>query len=372
MKGNFHALILAGGIGVRLWPKSRVFRPKQFLRFDNDLTFLEKTVRRIERIFKRENIWILCKPYQQEQLRTILPEFPEENIIIEPSPKGTCAAILFGSLFIDKSSPGATVSVFPSDHLIRDENRFYSTLLSGQKWAEENMAIVIYGIRPQRAETSYGYIELGPTLGKVNGFCCMEVRGFHEKPDKRTARAYFKSKRFLWNSGMLSFFVKNVSSLLNFDDFSIWRPLIELSERAFKNKIDLDIEKGYRMLPEDPFDTAFLEKISGCKIYSSRPPLDVVVFPCDFEWHDMGLWESVYRISTKDESGNAISGKAFALSCKNSLLMSEDGVLVAAIGLEDMVVVFENDAILVCPRDQLERIKELVEGLRKKGFEKYT
>ncbi len=373
MNESFHALILAGGIGTRLWPKSRRHRPKQFLKIQSEVSLLVRTVERAEAMYSPGNIWILCKSYHLKEVAAQLPDIPSENIIVEPSPKGTSAAVIYGCLLIEKRSPGATVTVFPSDHLIRPLEEFKKTIEAGMEWASRNPAVVIYGIRPRRPETSYGYIEVGGTVDLCKGHQCMEVTAFHEKPDRKTAVAYLGSNRFLWNSGMLSFSSPAFRQALEMDTFSIWRPLVELAETCDLKASDKATRKTYALLPEDAFDTAVLEKMVRC-----QPPkggkghLGLVVFPCSFDWHDMGVWESYYELSPKDENGNALVGNALELDCKGVLMMSEGPGLVAAIGLSDMVVVAEGDAVLVCPRDQLDRVRDLVEELRAKGFEKYT
>ncbi len=373
MKGNFHALILAGGIGTRLWPKSRHHLPKQFLKIQSEVTLLVRTLKRAEALFDRENIWIMCKSYHLQEVSAQLPDIPRQNIILEPHPKGTAAAIIYGCLLIGEKSPVSTVTVFPSDHIVSTLEEFRKTIDAGMSWASKKPAVVIYGIKPKRPETSYGYIEAGSTVDRCRGHQCMDVTAFHEKPDRKTARAYLGSKRFLWNSGMLSFSTPAFKRALEMDAFSIWHPMLDLSRKMdllAQEKLTGEIYSGF---PEDSFDTAVLEKMARCQ--ASRPlqkTLKLVVFPCTFDWHDMGVWESYYELSRKDQNGNALSGKAFGLDCHGSLLMSEGPNLIAAIGLSDMVIVSEGDAVLICPRDQLDRVRDLVVKLKEKGYGKYT
>ncbi len=373
MKENLHALILAGGIGTRLWPKSRRHRPKQFLKIQSEVTLLVRTVERAEAIFDTKNIWILCKSYHLQEVASQLPDIPRENIIVEPSPKGTAAAVIYGCLLIEEKSPGSTVTVFPSDHIIRPLDEFKKTIEAGMSWASKNPAVVIYGIKPKRPETSYGYIEAGSTIDQCRGHQCMDVTAFHEKPDRKTALAYTASKRFLWNSGMLSFSTWIFKKALEMDAFSIWQPLLDLAgKKDFMAKEELTTEI-YSHLPEDPFDTAVLEKMARCQPpQGMEAPLKLVVFPCSFDWHDMGVWESYYELSQKDQHGNALVGTTFEMDCTGMLMMSEGPNLVAAVGLSDIVIVLEGDAVLVCPRDQLDRVRDLVEQLKAKGYEKYT
>ncbi len=371
MNANFHALILAGGIGARLWPKSRKCRPKQFLRLSKTKSLLQGTMERIEGLFPKKNIWVVCKPYQKDEVIKQLPDVKESNIIVEPCPKGTAAAVLLGTMTIETHDPDAVVSVFPSDHFVSPMEKFVDTVRIGMQWAEQTSSIVIYGIRPSGPETSYGYIETGGTAGSCGGLSCMEVTNFHEKPDPRTAKAYFQSNRFLWNSGMLSFSPAVMKILLEKEPFRIWTPLFKIIRLEGHNpETTLEL---YARLPDDPFDTAVLERLARCEGRPGAPNVPaLVVFPCDFKWLDLGVWESHYNMLEKDENGNAVSGRALVLDCKDSLVLSEGKRLIGAIGLKDMVVVCVEDAVLVCHRKELYRVRELVEALKKSDYEDYV
>ncbi len=372
MKAQEHALILAGGIGARLWPKSRLHRPKQFLRVERGHTLLGKTMTRAQAVFEKGNIWVVCKPYQVEEVKRQLPELDKSRLIVEPVPRGTAGAVILGAMTICRECPEAVISVFPSDHSIKPTDRFANIIRAGMEWASSNPSIVIYGIRPDSPETSYGYIETGGTVGQCSSWNCMEVTNFHEKPDPKTARAYFRSNRFLWNSGMLSFSVNILRTILEDEAFGVWAPLTKFCESGIKISRK-EVCQIYELLPDDSFDTAILEKLARChSIGPSGLEVNLVVFPCDFEWYDLGIWESFYRLLPKDGAGNALSGKVAAVDCRGSLLFSEGDTLVGAIGLQDMVVVCVDNAVLVCPRRELDRVRELVELLSEGDYKDYV
>jgi mannose-1-phosphate guanylyltransferase/mannose-6-phosphate isomerase len=363
-----YGLILAGGIGTRLWPKSREHFPKQFLRIHGEVSLLVQTVERLLNLYPPDRILMVCKPFHRKAVLSQITGIPEDNILSEPSPKGTAAAAIWGSLLIGNRDGDAVVSVFPSDHIIRPADAFCRTMEMGIDWAGHHDSVVVYGIRPDRPETNFGYIEAGGTLAECQGHRCMEVVDFHEKPDPQTAASYLRSNRFLWNSGIFTFCCRTLRSILTTGLFPAWTALVE----AFEDE-PRDWEDIYLRLPDDPFDTAVVEKL--VRYHSIRSPLDrfnLVVFPCSFEWHDMGIWESYYHVAEKDGQANVVSGTAYCLDCHDSLIMSEGDTLVAAIGLKEMVAVCEGDAVLVCPRDQLDRVRELVKGLKEAGYEKYT
>ena len=364
-----YGLILAGGIGTRLWPKSREHFPKQFLAIQGEVSLLVQTVERLLNLYPPERIFMVCKPFHRKAVLSQITGVPSSNILSEPSPKGTAAAALWGSLLIHSLDPSALVSVFPSDHIIRPADAFCRTIAMGIDWAAGHDSLVVYGIRPDRAEINFGYIEAGSTLAECRGHRCLEVVGFHEKPDPQTAASYLRSDRFLWNSGIFTFSTRMLRAMLETGMFPAWSVLLEAFEKGVE-----DWEGIYSALPDDPFDTAVVEKL--VRYHSIRSPLDrfgLVVFPGSFEWHDMGIWESYYHVSEKDGQGNAVSGTAYCLDCHDSLILSEGGdTLVAAIGLKEMVAVCEGDAVLVCPRDQLDRVRELVRRLKEAGFDRYT
>ena len=363
-----YALILAGGMGTRLWPKSRHHRPKQFLQIQGEVSLLAQTVERLMHTYPLKRIFIICKPFHRREILSQITGIPEENILLEPVPKGTGAAIIWGTLAIACRDPDAVLGVFPSDHIIRPAGRFCNMIERGMMWAADHPALVIYGIKPTRPDTNFGYIEGGSTIDECMSQKCLEVIGFHEKPDPQTAASYLRSHRFLWNSGIFTFSATTLEQILSTGLFPAWYPLVEaaLEDRLMDDAI-------YQNLPDDPFDTAVVEKL--VRYHSVRSLLgrfSLVVFPADLEWHDMGVWESYYHATAKDQDGNVRSGPVFCLGCKESLVMSEGSdTLLAAIGLNRMVAVCEGDAVLICPRDELHRIRELIKRLKEEGFGSY-
>ncbi len=371
-KGNRHALILAGGLGTRLWPRSRYDRPKQFLRLDCEDSLLELTLNRIRPLFKAERIWIVTRPSQQRDVLKMFPEIRPENVLVEPCAKGTGAAIAWAGLVIEAREPGAVVSVFPSDHLIKDEERFRQILRAGIIRAKTHREIVIFGIRPSRPETEFGYIEAGDDCELVMEEPCYRVLGFHEKPDKGLAQDYVSSGRFFWNSGIFIFHVQSLTRYLKQLVPSMWLQLQRLI-KAFHAGKRLDrLARIYSFLPPESIDKILLEKMAGRAINGRCDnACGLAMFPCDFEWYDLGIWETYYSLMEKDRHGNALDGLVVAIGCENSLLSSREGTLVAAIGLNGIAVVAEGDAVLICPRDRLEEVRDIVNKIRQKGLKKY-
>lgn len=356
----YHALILAGGFGTRLWPKSRQRRAKQFLRIHSQETLLEQTVSRIRPMFAWDRIWVFTKPAQKEDVLAHAPGLISSNILIEPCPKGTAAAISWATARIESLYPDSLIAVLPSDHLIEDEEEFRCVLDAGLSFAGSNPCLVTFGIKPSRAEPAYGYIEIGRLKTKVRGKDCYDVIAFHEKPDRETALNYLSSGTFFWNSGIFAF-----SSAVLFEALKKWMPAawgpLERIRSLSGSRAEASVaSRYYNLMPDDSLDKGLLKKASN-----------VVVFPCNYGWHDIGVWETYYDLSARDKDGNAVDGLVTSVGCKNCLLMSEGGILVAAVGTENMVIVAEDDAVLVCPRNRLGEVQRAVEKIRKEGLVEY-
>jgi len=359
-KEGYHALILAGGFGTRLWPMSQQQRAKQFLQIHSDKTLLEQTISRIRPLFPWERIWVVTKPVQVEDVLAQLPDLIRSNILIEPCPKGTAAAISWATLKIESLYPQSVIAVFPSDHLIEDEEAFRCLLDAGLFCAGSKPYLVTFGIRPTRAEPAYGYLEIGRSKEEIMGKTCYEVLTFHEKPDRETAFSYLSSETIFWNSGIFVF-----SSIVLFETLKKWMPAVWESLKRIRSAYASREEPSmicqyYDLMPDDSLDKGLLEKASN-----------IVVFPGDVGWYDIGVWETYYELSNKDGDGNAIDGLVIPVGCKNCLLISGKGSLIAAVGAEDMVIVAEGNVVLVCPRDRVDEIRQIIKKIKERGLTKY-
>lgn len=359
---DHHAIILAGGLGTRLWPLSCRLEPKQFISVNAGVSLFEQTVDRILELFSRDRIWVIIKPCQRERFRDI-PSILEENIIIEPEERGTAAAVCLGVAHIAASYPDAVLTVMPSDHLIEDAAVFRETIRDGAMWATRHGQMVLYGIKPSRPETAYGYIEAGSLVGELNGRVFRTIRNFHEKPDVKMAERYLKAGVFMWNSGIFTFPVSGFMDILGVCRKDMQKNTDEMIEALSAESGE---EKGiYAKFDDSSIDMALIERIP--EMWS-----EISVTPCDFSWHDMGIWETYFATSEKDEAGNVICEKNVGIDCVNTMLFSENSsTVIGAVGLEDMVVVARDNAVLVCPRDRLGEVGRIVNELEKKGMKDY-
>ena len=345
------AVILAGGTGTRLWPYSRNLIPKQFLNLGSSQESLfQETSKRLESLVAPNNIYIvgadLHKDYLRKQILQIFPDFPIDQLLLEPFGRNTAPAILWSILRIPESNRNEPVVVLASDHLIKNLNSFNHALKLGERLASSGF-IVTFGIKPDRAETGYGYIKSGKPLDV--GF---KVEEFVEKPDHSTAEQYLESNRYTWNA---SIFMATTETWL--EEYREHAPeLLDLFEKeaSLGNLYDKEqIRKIYSSVSTDSIDYALLEK-------SDR----VAVIPVDMEWTDLGSWESLHKVSEKDREGNLIRGNVISQDTKNSLIFSEKR-LVACIGVENLIIVETDDALLVCNMNKSQEVKKLVETLKR-------
>ncbi len=345
-----YIVIMAGGVGSRFWPRSRKRMPKQLLNIFGKNSMIRDTVERVLPVADYENILIVTNKVQKALIEEQIPELPAENIIAEPRGRNTAPCINLAAEIISKRSGDSVMITLPADHLINDEKKFLEDLEKATDFAENNDALLTFGIKPEYPNTGYGYIKI---LSGSENDGVWQVDRFVEKPDIETAKGYLKSGDYLWNSGM---FVWRVSVILD----EIKKHLPELYN-------DMNI-----ICEDDRFYTTLsdiFERITPVSIdYGIMEKSDKVwLVPGDFGWSDVGSWETAYQLSSKDINGNAIHGNTLTIDTKNSYVHS-DKVFTAVIGMNETIVINTGDAVLVCPRDKSQKVKEIVEYLEKNNI----
>ncbi len=345
------ATILAGGSGSRLWPLSRQHLPKQFLPLDGDVSLLQATIDRLSPLIDAENILIVTQEAlaKGEAYHALQPY----QSIFEPVGRNTAPAIALAAAYLMSDGYDPIMVVLPADHVIKDEVRFRAHLGTAIEAAESGK-LVTFGIQPTRPDTGFGYIKIRGGLVHASGV--YEVERFTEKPDRATAEQFIREGNYYWNSGM---FVWRASVILA--EIRQYLPAVYeviqaiVAESRAAGTFQQAVDKHFAAMPSISIDYGVLEK-SG----------HVSLIPCDIGWNDVGSWQAVHEISSKDENGNALQGNVIALGCKNSLVRAEKR-LVAAIGLEDVCVVETADAVLVSKSDQTQRVRDVVDILHKNG-----
>jgi len=358
-----YIVLMAGGAGTRFWPRSRQNMPKQLLKIFSDRSMLQQTYDRIKNITENEKILIITGENLKDEIINQLPDIPEENIITEPFGRNTAPCIALAATIINKreKKQNVAMAVLPADHLVNNEKEFQSILKTAEKYAMDSETLITLGIKPSYPETGYGYIQRNSKLIELDGQKIYPVKTFAEKPNLDTANRFLESGDFYWNAGI---FIWSTFSILS--EFEKQMPemsegLPELFEKIDTNEMDKGILKVYSATKSISIDYAIME---GAK--------NVSVIESDFDWNDVGSWEAVYNLSDKNKNQNAIfSGDSIELNAKNNLFYSETKKLVAAIDIDDIVMVETEDAILICKKDSSQRVKELVDKLRHKEKDQY-
>lgn len=344
------ALIMAGGRGERFWPKSRKRMPKQFLSLTDDgKTMIQLTVERILPLVDLEDVYIVTNrdylPLVQEQL----PALPQQNILCEPVGRNTAPCIGLGAMHISRKYDDAVMFVLPSDHLIKYNTIFLNTLSDAAEIAEQGDNLVTLGITPDYPETGYGYIKFNPEETLARAFA---VDRFVEKPDLETAKTYLATEQYLWNSGM---FIWKVSTILK--NLEQYLPETYAGLLKIKNAIGTEeersvLEREFEAFCSESIDYGIMEKAQH-----------IYTLAGSFGWDDVGSWLAVERIRQSNEFGNVITGNAITVDTKNTVV--EGGKkLIATVGVENLIVVDTEDALLICEKDSAGNIKKVLENLK--------
>lgn len=344
------ALIMAGGRGERFWPKSRQSMPKQFLSLTDDgKTMIQLTVERILSLVGIEDIYVVTNASYKELVQKQLPSLPEKNILCEPVGRNTAPCIGLGAIHIAKKYDDAVMFVLPSDHLIKYNSIFINTLNDAAQVAEMGENLVTMGITPDYPETGYGYIKFSPnkTLGRA-----FEVERFVEKPDLETAKTYLATEQYLWNSGMFIWKVSTILKNLEKHLPEMYQGLCRIGTAIGTEDEQKVLKEEFRAFKSESIDYGIMEKAKNIYILSGS-----------FGWDDVGSWLAVGRIKKSNEFGNVISGNAVTVDTKNTIIQG-GSKLIATVGLEDMIIVDTEDALLVCDAKDAGNIKKVLENLK--------
>lgn len=352
---HLYAVILAGGSGTRLWPRSRRQQPKQLLDLLSERTMLQETYERIAPLASFPNVFVITNREYIEDIHTQLPEVPLEQIIGEPEGRGTAPPAALAALLLQDRDPEAVTIVLPADHAIPHAAEFRYALRAGAEVANQQMLVTL-GIKPQYPETGYGYVEAGEKLGEPLGLPAYRVKRFTEKPDLATAEQFVADGNYYWNSGI---FIWRASTIL--EEFSKYLPAMRAQlEQIVANGLNAPtFEQDWRALQNETLDFGIMEQ-------SSR----VATLPLDVGWNDVGSWAAILDLMERDADGNAVIGHHIGVDTQSSLIYSK-GRLIATVGLENMIIVDAGDVLLVCRRDRAQEVKQIVDELKRRGAHEY-
>jgi mannose-1-phosphate guanylyltransferase len=348
-----YAIIMAGGQGTRLWPQSREQKPKQLWEILNGKSMLQDTVERVLPVISPQHILAITGERLSDQIRTQIPQLPSRNIILEPVGRSTAPCVGLAALYIN--NPDACMVVLASDHVIRDQKEFRRILSIAVDVASQGENLVTFGIKPTGPETGFGYIQRGEELESE----VYTVLRFTEKPDYPTAQRFIASGEYYWNSGM---FVWKISTLMTM----IERYLPDLYQGLMNIKPAIGSPDEQHVIAE-VFDE--LESISIDYGIMEKADTTYVV-PGDFGWNDVGSWAALPEVWGVDQEGNTCKGNILTLDSHGNIVYNSDG-LAALVGIENVIVVKVEDILLVCAKDQAQKVREIVDTLKTRGMTEY-
>lgn len=362
------AVIMAGGSGERFWPLSRRRKPKQLLKLNSDKTLIEESIERISAIIPQDDIFIITGEMLLEPIREVLRDFPPQNVIAEPFKRNTAPCLaLAASIGLARynkqyNASDIVMAVLTADQLISPLDGFRTTIDNVLNYVSEYKVLATIGIKPDRSETGFGYIELDHAFNfSSQEFEITKVSSFHEKPDLSRAINFMESGRFLWNSGM---FFWRLDKFI--DEMILCLPevgtKIENLKEIYINKTDLvldgplpDAKEIFSDFPDISIDYGLMEKAR-----------EVVVAKALFEWDDIGSWDSLGRFREADNNSNILDGNNIIIDSRNTTVINHTGnkILFTGLGLDNFVVVVTEDAVLVCPKERAQEVKKIVEQIK--------
>jgi len=367
IKNHVFALILAGGGGTRLWPKSRKKTPKQFLKLANDKTMLQVTADRFNKIVPWENIIIISNKLYIKEVAHQLPQVPKDNIIFEPEKKDTALAMLVGAIFAKTKDQQAVIINGASDHMVKQVDEFVKLMKAAAQAAEDKSKLIAVGITPTSPATGFGYIKIGREIGKINHHISLfKVANFTEKPNLATARAFISTGRYFWNANNYVWSADAIIAAFKKyqpKQYHLTKKLLTLkNHRLFQRALTAI----YRQAETISIDYAISEKADN-----------LYLIPGDFGWDDIGEWSVVYKLNRKDLNGNVTIAdsdktqiKVLSVESHNNLIHN-DNRLIALLGVENMVVIDTPEILLIMPQNKSQDLKKLVNRLKNEKKEEY-
>lgn len=349
---------MAGGYGLKLWPKSTDTLPKQFNHLYGDGTMIQETISRLKNILPLSDIYVVTKEKYKDIIREQVPKMPEENIILEPFGRNTAPALALALIKLQAKCKEDTIMMaFPSDHIIGNVREFNTSIDLACKTAYDRKGIVIIGLEPTRADTQFGYVQISDQPRDLGDLFIEGVRystTFAEKPDIGTARRFVESGEFLWNSGIFIWRMDTFRNALQNLLPDLYKHFEYLAQYLDTEDYQEQLVNVYRRIERISIDYGILEKSN-----------EVYVVSASFSWTDLETWDEVYRICMKDAKNNVIQGDVIALDTSNSYIYSH-GKIVCVAGVDNLIVVQTEDGILICKKNESEKVQDLVNYMLRK------
>jgi len=354
-----YAVIMAGGSGTRLWPRSRKKKPKQLLDIVSSKTMIQETVDRLGGLVDEDRIVVVVGEAHSKEINQQLAQIPTENILVEPQGKNTAPCIGLAAVHIRARDKDAVMIVLPSDHLIKNANRFRKIVRVAAAVAIEGKSLVTIGIEPTFPETGYGYVQIGKKVDSVNGENVYKVVAFKEKPTAAVAKRFLKSGNYMWNSGMFVWRADTILNCIKAHLPKMHKGLMKIEASLGKENETKALEKAYDEFEAESIDCGVMEKAK-----------EVMLVKGDFGWNDIGSWAAMEQLWPKDKDGNFLDADVVSIESSGNIIHSTKK-LVAVIGLQDIVIIETEDALLVCAKDRAPDVRRAVDELKERGLEDY-
>ena len=353
---RFAPVILAGGSGTRFWPRSRRARAKQVLALDGDQTMIQQTLARLLPVARAEDVWVVTNGWLAATIAEQMPTLRQEQIVTEPIARNTAPACALTAFLLVRQDPEMVMGVFPSDHVVADIARFAEVILAGVKLAAAGENIVVLGVPPTRVETGYGYIEQGASVaGDVSA---RRVKRFREKPDRHTAEGFLMAGNFAWNGGIFLWRAQTLVNAIKEHAPDMVAPLEKIAAAWGTEDFARVFAETYPEVESISIDYAVLERRSA----KGEVRSNIFCLPADFGWNDLGSWASLHEHLGQDEDDNVVDGGAAGLVALESEgnYVYAPGKMVALLGVDGLVVVETDDAILITTRDRSQDVSKVV------------
>lgn len=355
-----HTVVMAGGSGTRFWPQSRNSMPKQLLKLVGDRTMIQATAARCNQLTDNQRLWVATNETLAAEIHRQLPDIPRDQILIEPVPRNTAPCIGLAAIHLLKQDPEAIMLVASSDHIIQPDSGFINTVNQATTLINANPeTLVLIGIPPTYPATGYGYIQCGPPFGSEQNAC--QVQEFKEKPDAETAQHYCDSGTYLWNCGIFVWKARAILDAFSRCEPEMYKQLLQISDAIQTPQYDDVLKQVFPAMKSESIDYAILEH--------SKDHLAVI--QADFEWDDVGNWNTLQKYYPVDADGNTIVGLHCGFETSNSIIRTTDDHLIATFGVENCLIVHTPDATLIASKEDESAIKKLVTLIKERGYERF-
>ncbi len=360
MLDHFYAVIMAGGGGTRLWPLSRQARPKQLLRIIEERSLFQTSVQRLEGVFPPERIYVVTVEEQAAELQEQSPVIPKDNYLLEPMPRGTASVVGLAAAALRQRDPEAVMAILTSDHFIGNEEGFRKMLIAAHDAAMDGHLVTL-GITPTYPATGYGYIQRGKCVASYNGFDACNVLRFKEKPDEEQARQMLQDGDHAWNSGMFVWRVERILAEFVAQMPDLYAGLQEIGRAWGAPQERAVLKNVWSGIKSETIDYGIMEAAKNV----------VVIMADNLQWNDVGSWDSLFDVLPADKQGNiVVGGQHIGLDTHQSLVyVNQEHRLIVTIGVKDLVVVDTGDVLLVCRKDQAQKVRQVVKKLKDSGQE---